>query len=70
MTITIFTKHVLYIAESTGLTASPGSTAREYKTSGNAEFSPKSHFKSIYSSLHKDLRESDLNAGSISVSSL
>ncbi len=61
--------NMYFIAESTGLTASPESTAREYKISGNAEFSPKSHFKFIYSSLHKDLRESDLNAGSISVSS-
>jgi hypothetical protein len=44
-----------YIAESTGLTASPESTALEYKTSGNAEFSPKSHFKFIYRSLHEDV---------------
>jgi hypothetical protein len=45
----------MYNAESIGLTASPGSTAREYKTSGNAEFSQKSHFKFIYRCLHEDV---------------
>jgi hypothetical protein len=68
MTVTIYEN--MYFAESTGPTASPESTAREYKISGNAEFSPKSHFMFIYRGLHKDLRESALNAGSISVSSL
>jgi hypothetical protein len=45
----------MYIAESTGLTASPESTAREFKTSGIAEFSQKSDFMFIYRSLHEDV---------------